>query len=194
MSNILAGIDISGDNIVGNYKFMGIVFGTEEYIRSTVKSLGSNKIHMVKIKDKDRQDEIISKLIFNNKDNISFCVRIDRDVIIKKIKKLKIVKGKKITKIQIFRTYHYVLLKQLREKIEKFLINHNFAITDIVFQCDGDCRRFLKDNGLQHADEGDAYMLSDIVAWANNRGKEPDGVITINLTDMIERELKRIFS
>ena len=33
-------------------------------------------------------------------------------------------------------------------------------------------------------------MLSDIVAWANQKNREPEGVVEINLADIIKTELE----
>ena len=59
-----------------------------------------------------------------------------------------------------------------------------------TFECDSDCVKFLKDNGLKYADAGETHMLSDIVAWANQRNNEPEGVVEINLADIIKTELE----
>ena len=34
-----------------------------------------------------------------------------------------------------------------------------------------------------------AYVLPDLVAWSNNSGKEPHGVIFKNLGDALEKEM-----
>ena len=49
---------------------------------------------------------------------------------------------------------------------------------------------FLKDNSLCHIGAGRAHMLSDIVAWANNRNREPEGVISVNPVAGIQEKLK----
>lgn len=43
---VLAGMDFSGGELVGNRKFMGIVIGTQEGINAAAKSLGLGQIHM----------------------------------------------------------------------------------------------------------------------------------------------------
>ena len=39
-------------------------------------------------------------------------------------------------------------MDELREKITLFVTRHGHAITDVAFQCDADCRDFIKENGL----------------------------------------------
>lgn len=44
--------------------------------------------------------------------------------------------------------------------------------------------------GLKHIQRGDAYVLSDIVAWTNNRESEPKGIVVMNITGVLESHLK----
>ena len=90
-------------------------------------------------------------------------------------------------------TYHYLLWRAVRVHIEEFLRQHRYEMSDVVFQCDGDCKDFIKDVGLQHIGEGSAYMLADIVAWANSHGKEPSGTVRLKLADMLYKDMKRRF-
>ena len=89
--------------------------------------------------------------------------------------------------------YNYLLLQHVREKILEFTVKHNHTLSDIVFECDADCRGFVQNNGLHHGDKDYAYILSDLVAWGNNRGREPDGVISVDVTDAIETKLRHDF-
>ena len=49
---LLSGMDVSGDSIVGNYKFLAIVVGTKESINGLFQLIGKKKIHMKEIQDK----------------------------------------------------------------------------------------------------------------------------------------------
>ena len=79
----------------------------------------------------------------------------------------------------------------LLEKIKAFVTKHGNALSDVVFQCDSNCGRFAKDGGLNHKDADDAHMLADIVAWANNKNKEPAGAISMDLKKAIEEKPKQ---
>ncbi len=186
----LAGIDISGDPETDHYKRMSIVIGTKESIDSIVKRLGSNKIHMNQVKKHDHGN-IISKLDFTNDQIIAFCITLDKKLIVDRIRKSRRIKQKNISSEKIFRMYNNILMYEIRESIVDFLSKHNHALSDIVFQCDQDCLNFAKDTGLRYTEVGDAHMLADIVAWANNKNIEPDGVIAMDLRDIIERRLKK---
>ena len=69
---------------------------------------------------------------------------------------------------------------------------HDCDLHNVYFECDSDCRTFAKDAGLKYKDPGYVHILSDIVAWSNNRRYEPDGTITMDLTSRINNKLNRI--
>ena len=79
------------------------------------------------------------------------------------------------------------------ERIATFLARHNHALSDVVFQCDSDCCDFIKVNGLRHDNAGNAYRLADIVAWSNNKNKEPRGVKSLDPRAWMDAELKKRF-
>lgn len=189
---MLAGVDVSGSKPVGNHKFMGIVIGTQESIRCIVKNLESNQNHMNAVMDKKKQDTILSRLRFNGNENIAFCVRLDKDTIVKKISTRKKY-GHRYPRKNIFRAYDYLSYKYMYERIATFLARHNHALSDVVFQCDSDCRDFIKVNGLRHDNAGNAYRLADIVAWSNNKNKEPRGVKSLDPRAWMDAELKKRF-
>ena len=189
---MLAGVDVSGSKFIGNYKFMGIVIGTQESINHIVKNLEFTQIHMNAIMDKKKQDEILARLRFNGNENIAFCIRLDKDAIVKRISTRK-RSGHRYSRKNIFRAYDYLLHKYMHERIVAFLAKHNHALHDVVFQCDSDCRDFIKVNGLRHDNVGNAHRLADIVAWSNNKNKEPRGVESLDPRSWIDTELKKRF-
>ena len=189
---LLAGVDVSGSKPVGNYKFMGIVIGTQESICCIDKNLESKQIHMSAVIDKKKQDAILSKLRFNGNENIAFCVRLDKDTIVKEISTRKKL-GHRHPRKNIFRAYDYLLYKYMHERITTFLAKHNHALSDVAFQCDSDCRDFIKANGLRHDSIGNAHRLADIVAWSNNKNKEPRGAESLDPRAWIDAELKKRF-
>ena len=188
MTSIVAGVDVSGDPDSGNYKFMGIVMGTRKKIDSVFGYLESDHIHMSMIKNKKTQDEIVSMLKFDDREITAFCIRLDKVEIINTIQNMRKIKSKNVSGRKIIEMYNRLLLRYTRDRIEEFPSKHGYALSEVVFQSDSDCMNFLKDNGLRHS--GVAHILSDIVAWANNKSKEPEGAIQINPTDKIQERLK----
>lgn len=184
-------MDVSGDQYSGNHKFLAVVIGTEEKINAIVKNLGNNKTHMSMIKSKSIKDRIISKVIFDGRESIAFCIRIDMRHILESVKSKRTV-HRRTGQNRIYRIYYKTVIFLIRTYIENFLVNHHCAISEIPFQCGDDCKSMIKYNGVNHDRPGSAHDLADIVAWANNRYMEPKGVVSINLTDEIKNHLKKI--
>lgn len=190
MSRLVAAVDVSGDQRSGNHKFLAIVIGTEEKINAIRKNLGNNKIHMSTIKSQSAKERIISKVIFDGRESIAFCLRIDMKHILEPIKSKRTTQKRKGQK-RIYRIYYNAVIYLVRKRIENFLTSHHYAIHDVYFQCDIDCRNMIKDNGLKHDSPGSAHDLADVVAWANNRCVEPKGVIPIDLTEELKNSLEK---
>lgn len=165
--------------------------GTEEKINAIVKSLGNNKIHMNMIKFKSIKDRIISEVVFDGRKSIAFCIRIDMKHILEPIKSKRTTQ-RRTGQSRIYRIYYRAVIYLVRKHIENFLACHRCAIHDICFQYDDDCRNVIQYNGLKHDLPGSAHDLADIVAWANNRCMEPEGVVSIELTGTIKGYLKKI--
>ena len=66
---------------------------------------------------------------------------------------------------------------------------HNCPLTTILFQCDGDCRSFAKDTGLNYDDPGYAHELSDIVAWLNKRHVDIDSIVELDRLNVTGEKL-----
>ena len=211
---IYAAVDVSGNQDEGNHKFMGIVLITEEHLKSTIRDMELKQIPISTFKQSKVRNTLSSKLEFNRKESAVFCLRIEQDKIINKIKKMIGKKHRKTPHLQIYQRYHQTVFKNIRDQIMIFGKNHNYELSDIIFQCDDDCKNFVRQNGLQYDIVGQknlvpdknhnndaayydnetyAYVLSDLVAWSNNKGREPDGVISMNLADAIEKELIHAF-
>ena len=54
MTKLVAGMDVSGNPMHGNYKYLAIVIGIEKNILDIYKQLGSKQIHMSEIKNKKK--------------------------------------------------------------------------------------------------------------------------------------------
>jgi len=189
MTTLVAGIDVSGNPQTGNYKFMGIVIGTEEKIRATVKKTGFSRPHMNRIKSGATQKRIVSEIGFDAKESTAFCVLIDRKAVIRQTKQRGMTQ--RYARKKAYRVYNRAVAYHMQKRIGEFLTGHGSTVHDVVWQCDGDCRNIVKENGLQYGKTGPAYHLADVVAWANNRGTEPRGTTAADLTGRIGEELAK---
>jgi len=192
MSGLVAGLDVSGRP--GQHDlYLSIVIGVDEYVRSLVRSLGYERIHMSRMPKKARRS-IISALRFHSKDCIAFCIRTDRGRIVDRVIRMRRARSRYAMSGRVLQSYNRLLLKEVLDKIQKFLAMHGCALPDLVFQCDGDCIGFARDAGLTYANtgqtgDGDAHTLADIIAWGNNKKMEPKNVIRIDAAGKIERIL-----
>ena len=209
---LLGGLDISGNPNEGNYKFMGIVLGTKQGIDLIVKQLNLEQYSASQIKHVKTRKDLSTQLCFDCKETVALCVRIEQDRIIDKIKTMWSKRDSRSSLRKVYSTFNYIVLNEIRDEIIKFTNSHSCDLFDVAFHCDEDCKYFSKQHGLRYkicdqrnptadkneynnlySDEEYVYVLSDIVAWANNRGIEPEGVLSINLADILEIKMKNAF-
>lgn len=175
-------MDVSGNPNVGNYVFMGMVIGTKESIDSVVKLLRLKQFTCKQIKDTKIREELSSQLDFNSNENIAFCIRIEQDDIVNKIKAMRHRKRKRITHRKIYQTFHSLVMCYLDDQITQFRINHKCDLSEVIFHCDHDCKSFAIQNNLNYKichpkadnkscydDDEYAYVLSDLVAWSGKK-------------------------
>lgn len=171
--------------------YMGIVIGTKEKIDSIIRRVGLvPDCNVPKYKSVEGRSAIVSKLEFADGEAVAFCIKVDKIRIVGQIKKKLRKRDRYLENKRIWAEYNRLLLHEVRGKITGFVNFHRCTLSDVVFQCDGDCRDFAKDNGLRHAGEGNVYALSDAVAWANNRNLEPNGVRLIDITKILQEKLE----
>lgn len=188
---LLAGMDVSGDENNTNYKFLGIVIGTNESIMSLSSSLGSFPEHMSRIDNADKPT-VIQKLQFDSTNRIAYCVTLDRKRIVDSIMSARRVRDRRIGKGKVLRTYNYVVIQEIKKIINDFLISHNCSITDLVVQCDRDAKPFLKIGSIKDIRKGAAYRISDYVAWCNNRNRASETIVEIDFTESIPDRMKKM--
>ena len=71
---LVGGMDFSGSD--DSYdKFIAIVIGTDTSISAIFDSIGYDHIHM---RNMNHKNAIVSKLKFDGKNNIAFCIRVDK--------------------------------------------------------------------------------------------------------------------
>lgn len=182
----VAGIDVSGNPQTGNYKFMGIVIGVKENIDALIKNLQLHELPASTIKSTRKRGVLASKLRFNNRENIGLCIRIDKDDIVGCSKK----KVKTSKHRALHRRYNRLLFKFLSAELSAFTARHGAEWTEINFQCDADCQGFIANNNLRPCEKESIHTLADLVAWSNNREKEPDGAIRRDGRDWIKKRMR----
>ena len=129
-------------------------------------------------------------LKFDGREITALCIMLDRDKTINAIQNMRRARSKNISTVTLIKMHNRLLLHSVRNRIAEFLSQHGHELSSTAFQCDSDWVNFLKDDCLHRTSAGDVHMLSCIVAWANNRNREPEGVISVNPAAMIRRKLK----
>ena len=192
MSGLGLGIDVSGLPGIGNYMYMGLIIATDEFINKTMQDIDYYEKKDRRL-DKQRLKEYIRiNLDFNSKDCRAFCAEIHKDSTIGNIRNMLRIKKRNYSNDKITRNYDNLLFQKVRDPIVDFLAEHEHSLDNVAFQCDTDCRGFLKHNSLKGTDGGYAYSLADIIAYANNIGEEPKGVKRLSLHEELEKELIQI--
>ena len=154
----VAGIDASGNQEIGNYKFISIIIASRSFIDKTMESIGYYEKLTRRTRQKRLKRHIIPRLNFRDNQCRVFCLRVDKDPIIREISNMPQIRRKKVPKQRILKTYDMILLHKIQESILIFLNGHNKRLSEIPFQCDSDCRDFLKHNGLRRVYKGYAHV------------------------------------
>ena len=184
-------VDVSGTPGEGNYGNMGITACTKEGISNTVRTLEQYGLDPTSRKQALR-DCILNNTKFNTPQYAGFCLRMERDATLEKLKLMSgLGRRPNLTLRKTIRRYHYLHFNLVRDQLEEFLTGHGYALTSLAVECDSDSRGFVADIGLRSVEPSYAHIIADAVAWANHRGIEPDGVISVDRVDQIANQLKR---
>ncbi len=187
---LLAGMDVSGEPKKDNYNYLAIVIGTEAKIDYLYSRTGPHSIHMSGLAEYE-QKRIIKELVFDCKEIVSFCVKLDRDQIIKSVVGSGRIKRKKIPHRNILRTFNHIIMQGIRNDIDSFLLAHNETITKFSIECEGDCKPFADAGHFKSLLKNKAHAISDRVAWCNNKIGLIDTVQEINFAKDIPEKMIR---
>lgn len=184
-------MDVSGT--MDNYKYLGIVIGQKQNLNSLYQKIGSPQKHMSGQRKKQKA-KIIKNLEFDQFNRTALCVKINRKNVINTVKNKRNIKHKRMSGGKLFAMFEKTLFKYLTHEIEKFTLQYHLSAKEIVVECDSDSIVFAKTWGVKHLSAGRVHIISDIVAWCNNKNQNIDGVIEIDLSEKIQSELLRKLS
>ena len=156
---VFGSMDVSGDQVVGNHKYLGVFMAAQDGIDAIFKQLRRMNIRSDDLKHKRRRRDIADGIDFDGGECVAFCVRIDRDPIVRRTKRMR--KLKKTSESKIRKTYRNVPFHMLKDKMEGFSITHGAALAEVRFQCDSDCMNFIRGVGLMSDPEGGAHAIAD---------------------------------
>ena len=190
---MLAGMDVSGDPESGNHKFMAIVIGTNESIKALDRRLGPEQVHMSRIISRSAKYAIINKVDFDGINRMGLCICLEKNRTFSSLRDRLKCENNPVTNKKMYRTYHALMWNLIRDRVEQFLRQHNFEVHRLAFQCDDDCKFFVRDQGWGCASPGSAHGLADVLAWANRRGIEPKGAVRLDISKPLEERMFKLF-
>jgi len=183
-------VDASGTPGESNYGHMGVTACTQAGADKMTKLLERHGLSLTSRKQ-DVRKFVSYKMKFDRLHYAGFCIRLARDATLEKLRlELGRGRGNNPALNKTIRRYHYLHFKSVRDPLEEFLNGHGYDLPSMVVECDSDGRGFVADLGLRSTKPGYAHILADAVAWANHRGIEPDGVISVDRVDQITNQLK----
>ena len=185
-------MDVSGDKRdKTNYLYLGFVIGTHESIMGLSRRFGSLPEHMSDL-SKTEKHYVMQELVFDQQNRLALCVKLNRDKIIKRIRNQIGNSRKRKRKGGILRTFNRVIIEEIKNQINSFLLEQGESITDLVIQCENDCVPFAEAGNLKHVRKGVSYRISDYVAYCNNKESTPNTIQEIDITNDIPRRMKKI--
>lgn len=132
---LCAGVDISGNQTVGNQKFISFILGTDEHINAMVKRIGPIHKHMNHIYNKKHHGRILSELKFDGQNCIGICALVDQNPIINEIQRSRVLKktDNNMSTMKIKRAYNFILYRSVKDHFLNFAQKHKTALYDVVF-------------------------------------------------------------
>lgn len=190
----VGGFDVSGDEGVGNYKYLAVVLGDEKLIRSKIRRLGyGDTFHMSAIRNRRDKMNVLYNVSFDSDKIKAFCITIERKQILDSIRRTQSRRANRRPPGLLLYHYNRVLFGFLRPRILNYLQLHGYMMSDITFQCDSDCSKFAKDNSLKTTHPDSAHSVADIVGWGNHCEMPPEGVVELNFVSDVHARLRKSF-
>ncbi len=190
---LIGGMDVSGDEVIGNYKYLAIIIGSRENIQSLSDKISQQRTRMSKLNKQSRKS-IIKKLEFDKRNRIAFCIALDRTKIIDEIKKLRSIKESRKPTGKIIRTFNYIVMRKIQSQLESYARQNSIPLSEINFECDSDCIPFANILQVKTRSESKAHNIADKVAWCNNKKIRLPSVIELDFTNEIVPTMKKMLN
>ena len=187
---LVFGIDVSGDIESGNHKYMAVFICTEEFFNAVIRRL------QLRTAKNEFNKKAIRKLIldtfeFDAHECFALCIKIERKKLLQVVERKDKTSPNNLRTRKILYAYNKAVWRLVSGRVGDFLKQHKQDFGDAVFESDGDCISFLKDVAIKRAEPSYAHMIADAIAWANNAGKAPKGVIEMDATEQIAKALQK---
>ena len=187
-------MDFSGDQESGNYKYLGIVVCTKDFLDKFVKDVNLRRTERSATSKRTMRRDILSKLDARKPGCLILCVKTDREAVLAEITNMARRQRKTIRSNSLSYAYDNAVMNSVMQDLEPFLRRHGTSLSEIKVEADHDCVDLLRHASVHRIGESYAHDMADTVAWANCRGSEPEGVKSMDITADLCKSLKRKFS
>ena len=188
-------MDFSGDQESGNYKYLGVVACTEEFLNRFVRGTNLVKMAGSTTDKKAVRRNILSKLDARSPECLVLCVKTDKNSVLSEMAGTLRRQKRTVETSSLEYAYNRAVVDSVRKDLARFLAGHGHSLAEIQVESDGDCRDLLKHSNIRRIKESHAHRMADAVAWANSRGLEPKGVkpqdVTAYLHQNLNKQLKK---
>lgn len=181
---IIAGSDVSGNEINGQHGHIAFVVGHEESINALHKEIGIKEIHMMRLDEVDKK-QVIQNLDFEKYGIKAWCFHVGRQHTVDSIYEHVKLHPKNKRKDKIHQNFDYHLFNHFKPEVEKLTLNQSMELSDLRVQCDGDMIHSIKFWKMKEERRGKAYELSDAVARCNEHNRSLKGCVEMDLKDDI---------
>lgn len=186
-------MDFSGTLESGNFVYLAVVACTDEFLDQLIGGADLARPVNAIARKKSRRLCILAKLDARKPGCLILCVKTDKSSVLSKINYV-MQRQKKNPKTEaIAYAYHNAVMDLVGDELDEFLKRHGESLQEIRVEADHDCWDLLKHTNMRRTGESYAHMVADAVAWANNRGDEPPGAKSLDVTAHAYKTLKAKF-
>ncbi|MGH2612084.1 MAG: hypothetical protein ACRDFB_03420 [Rhabdochlamydiaceae bacterium] len=189
---LIAGSDVAGNRYDGEHRVIAFVIGTEESINNLYNKIGLKSIHMSKLEEVDRK-KVTDNLEFRDGERFAFSLMVEKIKTVHSTHE-RMKKTDPLYDIGvIFQHFDTQLFDRIKSKILTILEKHGVDKKQLVVECENDMSKTIRIWGMNAGEMGKAYELSDAVAWCCNKGKNVKGIIKIELSKDLRKQMEKDF-
>ncbi|HEX5457253.1 MAG TPA: hypothetical protein VFX64_02575 [Candidatus Nitrosotalea sp.] len=115
---IIAGSDVSGNEIDGQHRHIAFVIGHEESINTLHNEIGIKEIHMMRLGEADKK-QVVQNLDFKKHGIKAWCFHVGKQHTIDAIYEHVRLHPKNKRKDKIYQNFEYHLLSYFKSEVEK---------------------------------------------------------------------------
>ena len=187
---LIGGIDVSGNRHEGQNNHAALVIGKKDAINRIYNRIGMREIHMNRISKLQRR-HVYDNLDFSSNEIAVWCFHIGRQRIETDMKKYLRSRKNRRPNTNIRKNFDTYWLRLFKDEIESFARSLRMDPSEIAIQADADLCPTLQNWKIMDEYKGNAYELSDAVAWFNQKGIPIKNCKIMDLRSEIKASMQR---